>query len=354
MHLEAFSVAKDPQRPERNEDRFGVRSGRYYLVIDGVTDKSGVPLPDGSSRGQEAGRLIARTVAALDDEGLLSTVPVAAFLGRLEETFQARYRELGELEAAAADPNFRYAAQLALAVEGRAGGPDAWRLLVIGDCGIRVDGLRSLGGSQAAEAVLAAWRGLVVRDVLSRGWSVEEALACGRHYCLEGTGRFEPAWEKVLSLNDWERLRAVAASELAVHLEGFPDGTLSEVLHGGVKGAARYRNDVGPLGQPCVDGFPVPEEKVVEERVAIEPGDGRGAASLELYTDGYFGTPVDHAARLADWEDHFARVEREDPYKIGSHPATKGSSPGAFTDDRTVLIVSSHRGRGSSQPPDGG
>ena len=86
--------------------------------LDGVTDKSGVPLPDGSSRGQEAGRLIDRTLAELDDRGVLFSVPLASLLRRLEDVFQARYRELGEHAAAAADANLRFGAQLALAVPG--------------------------------------------------------------------------------------------------------------------------------------------------------------------------------------------------------------------------------------------
>ena len=41
MHLQAFSAAKDPDRPEANEDRLVVVADRLYAVIDGVTDRTG-------------------------------------------------------------------------------------------------------------------------------------------------------------------------------------------------------------------------------------------------------------------------------------------------------------------------
>ena len=41
MHLQAFSAAKDPDRPEANEDRLVVVPDRLYAVIDGVTDRTG-------------------------------------------------------------------------------------------------------------------------------------------------------------------------------------------------------------------------------------------------------------------------------------------------------------------------
>ena len=351
MYLEAFSSAKDPALKQRNEDRICTGPGGYFAVIDGVTDKSGRPLPDGSSRGQEAGRLIERTLYDLATEGSLFDVPLALLLERLEINFQNRYRELGELAEASETPNLRFGAQLALAVPGTAGtdgtsgtagiggteaGSRAWRLVVVGDCGIRIDGDRTLGTPQVAESVLAAWRAMVVKQALANGAAVQRALDCGRHYCLAGTAGFEPKWEAELSRPEFESLRSTARRELLGLARGLPSGTLDEILSAGVLGAARYRNTAGELGQACIDGFTVPPEKVVEEVVAENASE---AASFELFSDGYFGTPPAGATTVTDWEAHIAKVEREDPYKIGAYPATKGSSKDKFTDDRTVVIV---------------
>src|SRR5690606_36330322 len=119
-------------------------------------------------------------------EGSLFEVPMSLLLERLALNFQDRYRELGELGEAAEAPNLRFGAQLALAVPGKVADRRAWRLVVVGDCGIRVDGDRTLGHPQVAEGVLAAWRGMVVKQVLAAGGTVPQALACGRHYCLAG------------------------------------------------------------------------------------------------------------------------------------------------------------------------
>lgn len=337
MYLEAFSAAKDPAHPERNEDRFSARSGRYYAVIDGVTDKSGVPLPDGSSRGQEAGRLIDRTLAALDAEDLLFDLPLASLLQRFEDAFQERYRELGEHDAAAADANLRFGAQLALAVPKASDGLAPWRVVVVGDCGVRLGGSRTLLNPQPVEGVLAGWRAMLVREAMERGATVEDALASGRHYCLEGSARFAPEWAHVVPREAFERLRDEASERLASQTAHLPAGTLAAILENGVRGAARYRNDGGALGQACIDGSRVPLDKVIDE--VISPEAAAHEVSIELFSDGYFGTPPARATTVAAWEAHIARVERDDPYKIGTHPATKGSSPGAFTDDRTVLIV---------------
>lgn len=349
MFLEAFTAAKDPAFEERNEDRFGLRSGSWYAVIDGVTDKSGMLLPNGSSRGQEAGRLILCTLSNLADERSLFSVSAPTLLARLADAFQDRYRELGELATAREDANTRFGAQLALAVPNPAPGNPDWRLLIVGDCAIRVDGVRVLGHTQMAERLLAGWRAMVVKRVLGTAdesgdptdptltaEEVAQALSCGRHYCLSGTSDFAPQWAALLPHQEFERLRTQAHERLIALTPELPATVAHEVLNGGVLGAASYRNISGPLGQACIDGFEVPAELVVDEIVEAAPGTDW---SFELYSDGYFGTPPDRATRVHDWEQHIAAVERDDPYKIGAHAGTKGSNPGGFSDDRTVLKI---------------
>ncbi len=356
MQVEAFTQSKDPGAPEANEDRYVLSSGRYYAVVDGVTDKSGRALPDGSSRGQEAGRLIAAVLADLDAAGALFETPLREVVQRFDDAFASRYVELGESEEALRDPNLRFGAQLALAVPGSGQRAGLWRLAVIGDSAIRVGGERVLGATRPAEALLARWRAIVVEAVLEVCAPANLALACGREYCLGGTEEFLPEWAGVLPLETWRAARE-AAFAAAERLEpGLSAGAVREVLAGGVRGAARFRNRGGELGTTCIDGFTTLGHDVVEEVVTLSGAYPTALPSLELFTDGYFGTPAPGATRLADWEAHIAEVERVDPLKVWRYPATKGSGPGAFTDDRTVVTVNA-RPRGpldrAEAPPTG-
>ena len=67
--------------------------------------------------------------------------------------------------------------------------------------------------------------------------------------------------------------------------------------------------------------------------------DSGSVTTIELFSDGYFGTPPADHVTLADWEAHIAHVEATDPFKVGPYPSTKGSSSRSFTDDRTVLLI---------------
>ena len=57
MDIEAFTLAKDPNNPARNEDRYVVVPGRAYAVIDGVSDKTGIRY-QGQAGGQLAGQMV--------------------------------------------------------------------------------------------------------------------------------------------------------------------------------------------------------------------------------------------------------------------------------------------------------
>ena len=112
-----------------------------------------------------------------------------------------------------------------------------------------------------------------------------------------------------------------------------PAGHLERLLDRGIAGQGEYQNTTtSPLGYAVLDGSAVPMELV---RVFDRPR--ASLHTIELFTDGYFepGATPDVAA----WEAAFEEVERVDPEKIGRYPSVKGSTPEAWTDDRTVVIV---------------
>jgi hypothetical protein len=112
-----------------------------------------------------------------------------------------------------------------------------------------------------------------------------------------------------------------------------PPAHLEHLLDRGIAGQGEYQNTTrSPLGYAVLDGSDVPMELVrVEDRPRAS------VQTVELFTDGYFelGATPDVAA----WEAAFAEVERVDPEKIGRYASVKGSTPGTWTDDRTVVIV---------------
>lgn len=327
MRLEAFTCHKDPLHPLGNDDRLVVYGGRLFAVIDGVTDKSGSTLPDGSSRGQAAGVLLERALRHLVDQGRAMSASTSSILDLIESTFSAEYRRLAMTEAVARDPHLRFGAQLAAVFYDGA----AWRVLVVGDCGVRVDGDRVIGTRNRGDAVLALWRSRVFAATSA---APDTALDVARGYTVTGSGRFLDEYGAWFDESKYRRVRDEAG--LAAR-SAFPDLSaelIDDTLAQGLIGLAKHRNSSGPLGSPCIDGSRVPVDQVSDQRFAVG-----AVTTLELFSDGYFGTPPRGATHVSDWEAHLAQVEAVDLFKVAAHPSTKGSSSGQFTDDRTVLVI---------------
>lgn len=333
MYVEAFTHAKDPAAPQTNEDRWLVHDSRLFAVIDGVTDKSGAPLPDGTTRGQAAGALLDDRLRAVPNS-LLTSTSTAELLAHLTEALTSAYARLGIVDAVLAAPNLRFAAQLAVAFSS----PSAWRIVVVGDCGVRVTRRGGspvvLGSTTPHDDITAIWRAAVVEHVLAATSSIDLALTVGRAYALAGIRTFLPEYAGTFDREQHANLSAAALQSAVAAHPSLSAADVGTVLALGITGLGQHRNAPGPLGFPCLDGTDVPAETVQDITF-----DASEVESIELFTDGYFGLPPAGEASVAAWERHFAHVENTDPHKIGPYRSTKGSGGGKFTDDRTVLIV---------------
>lgn len=340
MQLESFTCHKDPRAPLANDDRVVVYGGRLFAVIDGVTAKKGPPLPDGSSRGQAAGVLIERALRELVDDRTAMTAGADEVLERIRRTIVGEYARLDMTEAAL-DPHLRFAAQLACAFYDGS----HWRLLVVGDCGVRLNGEEVIATTNPGDGVIALLRAHVfaaAREHLRAATGdagvtqhlTDTALDVARAYTVMGSSSFLHEHAEALPQADY---RACAAAAESAALEAFPNlpaALVRDTLAHGLLGIGVHRNTAGPLGAPCIDGTVVPPELVHDRRLAAAD-----VSTLELFSDGYFGTPPAGEVTVAAWEAHIAHVEDVDPFKVGQYPSTKGSGSGRFTDDRTVLIA---------------
>lgn len=322
-YIETFTQPKEKGNPASNEDRAVAVPDRLYAVIDGATDKSGLK-HGGLTGGQIAGRILEDVIRDMSGENRVLAVPV--LLRRVNQRLQRFYRSAGLAQAIRRDPWRRFAAQLAMAVkEG-----DRYRFTVIGNTGLRLNGKEVFSAPQLGEDICARLRIAVYRHLTGAGADGPKAATGARAYTVEGLKA--PLRGMGLGPETLDRLRGAVRAECAERFPGLGAETIGDVLAGGLKGLHRYRNRLGPLGFPSIDGSPIPEDMIIEfERPAAD------IHSIEIFSDGYPGVPG--GATVGDWESLYAEAERDDPERISTYPAVKGSSPGRNADDRTVLIV---------------
>ena len=80
------------------------------------------------------------------------------------------------------------------------------------------------------------------------------------------------------------------------------------------------------FGYGVIDGSSTPE--IFIETLSFPK---KNINTIELFSDGYFSVPV--GITIADWEDEYLKVEREDPDKWLKYKSTKSK------DDRTIAII---------------
>ena len=328
MYVETFTHSKDPANPGSNEDRLVIYGDTLFSVIDGVTDKSGETY-DGLTGGQLAGLLIEGALREVVDAKRAFAAPAREILDLIDDRFRAEYRRRGLEKRMEREPVLRFGAQLAaLFTDG-----ERIRLLHIGDCGVLVDGKPLDDQVQAGDAVLSHVRSRIYHRLNAAGAEPEARLALARAAIVDGLDAFTPPATALLTGLNWPSLREELLAELPAAFPGLPANHVTQAARGGLRQLAHHRNTEHPLGHGCIDGTRVPDAYVKDTLLSWSQ-----ASVIEIHSDGYFGTPA-LGGTVTAWEAHLAHVEREDPEKVGSVLSTKGSSPGRFTDDRTILIL---------------
>jgi hypothetical protein len=328
MRIEAFSEGKDLDDPAANEDQFLVLPGRGYAVIDGVTDIGGRRY-DGMRPGQVASRIVQRAVAGFLADSAEAGASADRLIERVSADLRAAYGRHGLLDAARDDPARRFGATLTLAVDLGS----AFRVIVIGDSGVRLNGLETTIVDSGLDQVTATLRREAYRVVRAAGGDLEACRRVGRACAFHGAAALSPPMRPWLDGPKLAALRSASLERSRARFPGVPAADIGRLLDRGIAGQGEFQNNTAsPLSYALLDGFDVPMELV---RVIDRPR--ASLRSIELFTDGYFEPGA--TAELAAWEAAFAEVERVDPEKIDRYASVKGSTDRVRTDDRTVVIV---------------
>ena len=332
MWIEAFSEAKDPSRPETNEDALVILPGRAFGVIDGVSDRSGVRY-DGMLSGCYAARLLQRALERLLGSDAAPLDDPAAIARAMTAEIAAAYDRLGIADAVARDRNRQIQATLTLLT--LAG--DAAHLLIVGDSGARLNGDTLIREEKDLDAITASLRRIAWPVIAARVADPAERERLSRLVTWQGTRNARPLVAPTLDQNDLDAVEAETKRVCRDTLPHVPEADIATLVEGGiVHGQGRYQNNTASvLGYSCLNGFPVPPSLIRVERF-----DRMALRSVELFTDGYFAPG--EAFGVDGWERRFAEVEREDPSKVLRYPSPKGSVGGTWADDRTYLGTRFH------------
>ncbi|HEX5077589.1 MAG TPA: protein phosphatase 2C domain-containing protein [Geminicoccaceae bacterium] len=329
MRIEAFTEAKTPADAAGNEDQLLVLPGRGYAVIDGVTDRTGHRY-DGLLAGRLASRAVQRASATFLLGADEAEVDPARLVAHASAAIREDYRRHGILAIARDEPARRFGATLALAAE-RDG---AWRFILVGDSGLRLNGTELWRNENELDQITASLRQEAYRLVAAAGGGPDDRARIGRVCAFHGAGQVHPEMRPWLDDAGLALLRARCLEACRARFPGVPLNDIERLLDGGVMtGQGQFQNNTrSPLSYAVLDGFDVPMDlvRVIDRDVAA-------VDTIELFTDGYF--ELADAPAVDAWEASFREVERIDPEKIDRYPCVKGSIPGRYADDRTVIVV---------------
>lgn len=327
--VELFTCAKDPRAPDQNEDQAVVVPGALLAVLDGATDISGQRYDDRLGRAAAGGRLASRAAMhALQDmaAGPFADLPeVAQVVSAASAGVRAVYARLGIAMSEVASGRHRFRTTLAAAFF--AGG--RVRLVCIGDCAIRINGLDVLRRDFPADRVFSAARARGWALLAARGHAPEAIRPVVREMIVQGLGRSTPP-PAPLSPADGAAISAAVAADADV-LEAF-GGNAARVADVLASGLAGVRRDPDAFGAVVIDGLADPTPHALCRDL-----DAADIETLEIFSDGYPAMP--DTPHLAAWEAALHHADTVDPDRIGPYASTKGCAPGRFGDDRTILIA---------------
>ena len=315
MRLEVFNRSKYRDGSAPGDDVPLVVPGVLYGVFDGATDPRGTVV-DGVAAGRLAATIIASEMAAMAFDPVFRTLPGSDIINRLSAILKERTDPL----------NLDIPPSTTLAVALDCG--ESWRFILLGDSGIRLNGLEVHHHQKVIDHVSTAARVAVFKELAAKNVDLDEVEALTRRSIFLG-------FDNAISEGIIYAARAQAIVEEAIEALGLSDvaDLVSGFLMGGIQTQYGFGNTTGnPLCFDTMNGTtPQLGELQDFERAKAD------VTSVEIFTDGYPCLPEE--ATTAAWEDTFQTAEERDFHKIGRFATVKGSSRTEFFDDRTVIIL---------------
>jgi hypothetical protein len=311
MNIEAFSRSKYKDMAKPGDDVILIEPDGVLAVFDGATDPTGA-IYHGESSGRIAARSAARRTAKLAaDRKLLDA--------SAEEIFQALSDSVKD---AATEHNIAHPPSTTAAIVVEA--PDHYRLLALGDTGIRINGTDVYQHHKLIDTVSTAAR-VAVHGILTRKIAdADDVEMATRKVIFSGLNAAVSAGS--LTVN--EAAEALAAAVTAARVS---ETIAADFLTGGIRTQFHHANAHGPLGYASINGKQIILDGITNLR--LPKADVR---SIEIFSDGYVSIPASGVA-VHDWEKEFQRVELSDFHKTGAFPTVKGSTSFESCDDRTVV-----------------
>jgi hypothetical protein len=315
MRLELCSQSKYRDGVRLGDDVPLIVPGVAFGVFDGATDPRGTMI-DGIGAGRLAAETVARATARLADDPVHRDLPATDIVDRLSAELAARTAPLG----LPIPPSTTLAVAFDCGVD--------WRFVVLGDSGIRLNGIEVFRHEKLIDRVSTLARVAVFRDRQLLNADPDRTEAEARAAILLG---FDLAVGDGVLTRD----RADAIIREVTDRTGLSDHAdlVGGFLRGGIQTQFRFGNATGnPLCFDTMSGTrPLLGETIDVRRPKT------AIRSIEIFSDGYVDAPG--SVSVAEWEDAFNAAEFEDYHKIGHHAGVKGSSRDEVFDDRTILLL---------------
>jgi hypothetical protein len=316
--LEAISISKVKSGQALPDDVMVFEDGRLYGVFDGATSFNG-KLINGLSPGRFAAWQCAKFAQAYVQTLIPQEFNAHHLLGRmsmqLAHDLHANACSMGDAATTAA-----------LALDDG----DKLQFLLVGDSGVRINGVEVIQMHKPIDRIFTAARVILMKNALQKKRDEEDWIA------LELQTRSSIAGGLIHVFNNTELDNLV--DEVSQALRGeLPVDAYREIhalLAAGIGlGQPPYMNEKKHcLGFGVLNG-----DEVQGPDVFIFDRPRSSIHTLEFFTDGYMAPGTE--TKVKSWEQKWAEIESQDPYKMGSHPHIKCSTVDEYWDDRTVLIV---------------